>query len=279
MLGAVAGGAVVGGLTGAKIADDRVHDSLSPRSIPLASDARGSDPATVSGEPYGFRDALRRLYDLQVAYELVDDFPNGALSDGRVGTAGWTVVHKGTRAGAARPPVAEGGVVELAAGSESGGRCGMHMDMGLLRTSPHFTMEWRVGLGDWSPREANVFFGVLDSVEIAGTGLKAEPSVGQFFRSDRAVAPNWQCVFAENGKRVAIDSKVVADNKFHRFGITSDSTGLVRFYIDDRKVAIISGAAILEHAYGHGIQVLRSRGSHGISALVDWFYLRRESPR
>lgn len=270
MIGVVAGGALAGGVAGAKNADDRIDEALEGQRL---------EQEVVKAPPVDHRDAFQRMHDLQVAYEVVDDFPNGATNSGRVGTAGWTVVSAGDGSRVANPKVAEGGVVSLVAGPTPADRCGMHLDMGMLQGSPLFTMEWRVSLDGAALQEGNVFFGAVDSVEVTGTGPRAEPATGQFFRHDRAIASTWQCVFVQDGKRRAVDSKVAADDKFHRFGITSDSTGLLRFYIDDRKVAIIGQGWIKGHPYGHGIELLRSSGSRQLSTLVDWFYLRRETAR
>ncbi len=109
------------------------------------------------------------------------------------------------------------------------------------------------------------------------TGAAIGP--GMFWAFDPSAGPTWRCRAVTGGELVDIDAGRAANEKFHRFTITSDGDGLARFSYDGVEVASIPLDREDPDRYGQGFQLVKTGGTAPVVAEVDWFYLRRELPR
>lgn len=287
LLGGLLGAAAAGGVAGVVATELRKED---PKAAPANVDLGDAPASEIRVEPTGelvadhvqaalvdvYRrtSALAQLDDLRVAHEVVDDFP---LGDGRVGTLSWLVDSAGTGAGAADIGKLEGGVVGLATGGSPTGRVGLNLGLDHHAGQQIFTMEWRVRVDQATSGSGRICFGAVSDVDGSGdTGL---PDRGFYFLLD-GDAKNWSCACAGGGGRTRVDTKVPVDGAFHRFRITCDGGGMVRFSIDDRKPVSISDDLPGEKdTYGQGISLVQGNGRVPAVVAVDWYYLRRELPR
>lgn len=276
LIGAVALGAA--GLGAAKVLDNGTdqREVLPPRAsepTPIVLTAPPSTTTVEARRALGVDPAtgLSRLHDLRAAVEVVDDFT--FASPGQV--PGWQIVDEAPGSGTVWSP-SEGGLLQLSSGPTSTGRAGLHRGLAHLRGMPRSTMEWRLRLLARAGRTGGAAFGYLDGVAGGGT----LPSVGGCFVLRPDVSDHWLLVCANSEGRIVQESDVVPDDAHHRFTITTDGVGLVRFYVDDVRVGSIdSNVPITSDAYGVGIEVFGGVGEGSCIAEIDWFYLRRELAR
>ena len=141
----VAAAGFVGYEAGASSAgnDDATASATEASAVRVAptGELRADDVQSALSAVYDRTSALARLQDLQVAHELVDDFPlrPGA---GAIGSLDWATEVSGPGASVAAAPL-EGGIVRLSTGTSAGGRAGIHLGLDQHQAGPLFTMEWR----------------------------------------------------------------------------------------------------------------------------------------
>ncbi len=281
LLGGVVGAAaagVVGYRVGTASADDGGSDATPPAdAASVAVDPTGElvaeDVQSALVDVYERTTATVRLTDLKVALELVDDFaPTANPAPGKLG---WFTEAAGPGAGLVQQPT-EGGVVQLSTGTAGGGRSAIHLGLDQHTGAPVFTMSWRVRVDRAEGSDVTVAFGAVAAIDDP-TGVG--PATGMWFAYDPGASDTWWCRCAADGKVTEVDTGRPVNSQPHRFTITSDGAGLVRFWYDDAEVASISDTVPGdEDHYGQGL-VIASGGVDVGVVDVDWFYLRRELPR
>lgn len=279
LVGGVVGGAIAaGGVVVGRRFEDRQPSPVGPVAVQTIDSplAFARNDAMLDGtRGYDDSDALARLEDLQVGYELLDDFPWGASGD-RVGSLGWVLASSGRGAGLQAAASGEGGVIALTPGTAPTGRAAIGLDVGQLGGVPLFTMEFRLRLTHPKAGGQQVLVGAADGLDGVSAFL---PKVGFFFRTDVGNQV-WTCgVSSIKGSKSAV-TKVPLDDTFHRMAVTSDGAGLVRFYVDDQKVAAF-GQVELDAAerYGHVASITSAANAHPKAVEIDWFFVRRELAR
>jgi hypothetical protein len=291
-LGAVAGG-VAGGVVGSRSGEGDAGDATTGTDVADPPKAAPDSPPITLEQPIETtttelrpreepdadpRSPLHRLYDLRVAHEVVDDFPDGDATGDRLGTAGWATVLGGREAATASATEVEGGVVHVSTGTSATGRAGLHLGLTSQSGFPVFTMQWRLAFRRPLGREdlGGVVFGSVDRVDSGGTA----PAVGIYFLHRLDLTDTWLCGCSGAGGRTLVDTGVPVKGIYRRFEITADGSNLARFSIDDVRVATIdTSIPTAEDRYGSGLEVFKSKGNRPFEVDLDWFYLRRELPR
>ncbi len=213
--------------------------------------------------------------DLQVAMTLVDDFMGTTTTSGTIGAIGWASLT-GATGTITIPSVAGGpGIVQASTGTTSTGFQGINLGAS-LKGAPVLMCEWRVRLTNTNVAgdAASCWFGLHNDSH------GAEPTTGLYFRYTAADGPNWRAVCNNGGASTNVNTPVAADVAFHRFRITSDGAGVVRFYIDDVLVATItSNIPSTSNRHGPALSVRKTTGTTSFGALIDYFAMRYEFNR
>jgi hypothetical protein len=282
VVGAAAAGVVGYGVGAASAQDGDSSDAGRPPAdaasvaVEPTGELVAEDVQTALVDVFERTGATAGLTDLKVAYQLVDDFaPTAADHPGQLG---WFTEASGPGAGVVAAPPQEGGVIRLSTGTSGGSRAGIHLGLDQQVGSPVFTMGWRIRIDKADDADAAIAFGALASIDSAVGG---GPGPGMWFVYDPAEkGSTWWCRCAAGGEVTEVDTGRDANSQAHRFAITSDGAGLIRFWYDDAEVAAISDTVPGEDdRYGQGLVIAsRSQATNAV-ADIDWFYLRRELPR
>jgi hypothetical protein len=217
--------------------------------------------------------SLRRLHDLRNAWEDYDDFVNTANANGQVGKLGW---HVGLSGGAtvAYPVASEqmsGGVVRLGTGTTSASAyCVVHLGHRLFAGAPELVVEWRARLEALNN-------GLQDYTVAIGCANGPYPGATAGFGFVYAPGDtSWHVVSAASAT-TNVDTNVPADTAWHRFRITCDGAGALRFYVDDALVRTVTTNLPAAQMWSPSVTVRKSSGTGTArSVLVDYFFGRVE---
>jgi hypothetical protein len=229
--------------------------------------------------------------DLHVAMTLTDDFLGNTRRPGRIGELGWAATATAGGTATVEESADGPGIIRLSTGGTATGR--MALDLGnhdrdggaySLGGCPVFVQETRCRLDarDTADQTASVYVGLVGYRSSTPPG--GEP-VGCYFRYSEG---KWWAVCAR-GPRALTSTEIPFDpsaaEQWHRFRVTSDGGGVVRFYVDDERVAVITTTVPIDQLYvpsvDHGptIEIRKTRGRAPRALLVDYYTLRWEAAR
>lgn len=213
--------------------------------------------------------------DLQVALTLIDDFMGNTATTGTIGQLGWALASGGTGTAAAAAGASEPGIFVLGTGTSSSGWHGINLGNNNLIGSPLFMCEWRLKLNNLNNTsdQYSCWFGLHNAT------TAVEPTTGFYFRYTPD-DPRWFVACADGGVPNAVPTNAApADTNFHRFRITSDGSGVARFYIDDAQVALLTSSLPTTNGYTPNVMVRKTLGTTPRNVRLDYFALRFEHAR
>jgi hypothetical protein len=219
---------------------------------------------------------VRAIDDLQVAMTLIDDFMGSSAATGTIGELGWARGFGATGTAQVGVQLAGPGVFAIGTGTSATGWQNLNLGNRALVGGPAFMSEWRIRLPavSSSAQAFSVWFGLNDDL------LGNEPGTGFYFRYTPGDGPNWQGACALNGSRTVLNLGVPADTNFHRFRMTCDGAGVVRFYIDSvLRGTITTNAPTISGGHAPSLSLRKSTGTTSRSVFVDYFALRYEFAR
>jgi hypothetical protein len=237
--------------------------------------------------------STERLNDLQIALTLVDDFLGENMQNGKIGKLGWSSLTASD--GSALPGAGfdDPGVFVLDTGTATtnGSAKLSHGAKANLIGVPIFMCEMRVRLSELTHASPTSCW-----IGLHNGAIGAEPASGMFFRYLPG-NETWDAVCSNGGVRLALATSCLADGQFHRFRITSDGSGIIRFYVDVAPqqtgvpVATITDDPLTDPfgtaeylpnlaMYSPAFSISKTGGAGVPSSLaVDYFALRYEHAR
>jgi hypothetical protein len=212
--------------------------------------------------------------DLQMAMMLVDDFMGNTATTGTIGQLGWALASGGTGTAAAAVGASEPGIFVVGTGSTSSGWHGINLGSNNLYGAPIFMCEWRIKLisANNASDQYSCWFGLHNAT------TATEPTSGFYFRYTPDDT-HWVAACANGGAPNTAATDVAADTDFHRFRITSDGSGVARFYIDDTQKAMLLSSLPTTNRYTPNVMIRKSLGTVARNVRVDYFALRFEQTR
>jgi hypothetical protein len=213
--------------------------------------------------------------DLQVAMTLVDDFMGNTAKTGTIGQLGWALTLGATGTAAVGVIVNEPGLFLIGTGTSTSGWQGISLGNNNLRGAPTLLCEWRLRANpNDGSNAASYWFGLHNNL------AAAEPTTGIYFRCTAADGASWRAVCANAGARTVVDTAVPVDSIFHRFRMTSDGSGIARFYIDGNLVAtIVTNLPGPTGRHSPCATIRKTAGTAERKAAIDYFALRYEHAR
>jgi hypothetical protein len=169
----------------------------------------------------------------------------------------------------------EPGIFVIGTGTASSGWHGINLGSNNLKGAPLFMCEWRLKLSNLN--DGSDTFSCWFGLHNGSAGI--EPTTGFYFRYKAADGTSWRAACADGGPPNVANTNVAADTLFHRFRITSDGSGVARFYIDDAQVAMITSGLPSVNRYTPNAMIRKTAGIAARTARLDYFALRFEQIR